>query len=374
MAGRPGTGRRSSENAPFQRCRARGRRGPLGGNRRRRHLTTTSTRSRTSLPTARGPRKRPTRRSSTAGGSSRGRRHRGGRRTTARTPRRSTTAAVRSRRSPSRSQGRRPAPSSTASPTDFVVTQNGKTGAARFLFATEGGHDPRLVADRERRRPRFGASTTRRAGAVYKGLTTAADRLYATDFHNGRVDVFDATFTPVTLAAVHRPEAAEGLRAVRHPGARGQHLRHVREAGRREARRRRRATASGTSTSTRPTAQLVARVASGGRKNAPPNAPWGLALAPTSFGVFSGDILVGNFGNGRVSAYQDRGGGKWVFKGQLRHGDGTIVDDRRPLGDRVRQRRRRRPGDDALLHGRSRRRGSTVCSDRSLRRSSDSMR
>ncbi len=74
-----------------------------------------------------------------------------------------------------------------------------------------------------------------------------------------------------------------------------------------------------------PDGQLVARVASGGRKNAPPNAPWGLALAPSSFGVFSGDLLVGNFGNGRVSAYQDRGGGKWVFKGQLRHGDQTLV-------------------------------------------------
>jgi uncharacterized protein (TIGR03118 family) len=70
---------------------------------------------------------------------------------------------------------------------------------------------------------------------------------------------------------------------------------------------------------------LVARVASGGRKNAPPNAPWGLAMAPASFGVFGGDLLIGNFGNGRISAYQDRGGGKWVFKGQLRRGDQTLI-------------------------------------------------
>ena len=41
--------------------------------------------------------------------------------------------------------------------------------------------------------------------------------------------------------------------------------------------------------------------------------------------MFSGDVLVGNFGNGRVSAYKDLGGGKWVFKGQLRHGDQTLV-------------------------------------------------
>jgi uncharacterized protein (TIGR03118 family) len=69
----------------------------------------------------------------------------------------------------------------------------------------------------------------------------------------------------------------------------------------------------------------VARVASGGRKNAPPNAPWGLALAPSSFGPFSGDVLVANFGNGRISAYKDNGGGKWVYKGQLKRSDGTPI-------------------------------------------------
>ena len=48
-------------------------------------------------------------------------------------------------------------------------------------------------------------------------------------------------------------------------------------------------------------------------------------MAPASFGVFSGDLLIGNFGNGRISAYQDRGGGKWVYKGQLRRGDQTLI-------------------------------------------------
>ena len=59
-----------------------------------------------------------------------------------------------------------------------------------------------------------------------------------------------------------------------------------------------------------------------GKRNAPPNAPWGLALAPADFGVFAGDLLVGNFGNGRISAYLNRNG-KWVYKGQLRHADGA---------------------------------------------------
>jgi len=61
------------------------------------------------------------------------------------------------------------------------------------------------------------------------------------------------------------------------------------------------------------------------RKRAPLNAPWGLALAPATFGVFAGDVLVGNFGNGRVSAYQERTAGHWVYKGQLRAGDGNLI-------------------------------------------------
>ena len=33
------------------------------------------------------------------------------------------------------------------------------------------------------------------------------------------------------------------------------------------------------------------------------NSPWGLAWAPSNFGRFSGDLLVGNFGNGHISAF-----------------------------------------------------------------------
>jgi len=203
-----------------------------------------------------------------------------------------------------------------------VISQSGKTGVARFLFATESG----MILGWS---PAVNGATAipgvdnSSSGAVYKGLTTMSDRLYATDFHNNRVDVFDAAFKPVTatfkdpkLPAGYAPFGIQALAGsifvtyAKQDGAKkddvpGNGLGYVDQFT--------------------PDGQLVARVASGGRKNAPPNAPWGLALAPANFGVFSGDILVGNFGNGRVSAYQDRGGGKWVFKGQLRHGDQTIV-------------------------------------------------
>src|SRR4029077_4240566 len=69
-----------------------------------------------------------------------------------------------------------------------------------------------------------------------------------------------------------------------------------------------------------PDGKLLAREASGGRKNAPADAPCGLARAQASIGAFSADLLVGNFGNGRISAYHDRGNGKWRSAGQIRRG------------------------------------------------------
>jgi uncharacterized protein (TIGR03118 family) len=44
---------------------------------------------------------------------------------------------------------------------------------------------------------------------------------------------------------------------------------------------------------------FIARVAAAGNLNS----PWGLALAPASFGSLAGDLLVGNFGDGRINAY-----------------------------------------------------------------------
>src|SRR5262249_26501902 len=60
---------------------------------------------------------------------------------------------------------------------------------------------------------------------------------------------------------------------------------------------------------------LIARLASRGTLNS----PWGLAIAPSSFGQFAGDLLVGNFGDGRINAFDPLTG---VFFGQLLALDG----------------------------------------------------
>ena len=209
------------------------------------------------------------------------------------------------------------------SATDFSVSQGGKSGAAKFLFATEGGTILGWT-------PAVNATTAvtgvdrSSSGAVYKGLTTANDRLYATDFHNGHVDVFDASFKSVTTAGgfkdakVAKGFAPFGIQAL------GGNI--FVTYAKQDAAKHDDVPVPGQAfvDEFTPDGQLVGHIVNSGKKNAPLNAPWGLALAPAGFGSFGGDLLVGNFGNGRISAYAQRGSA-WVYKGQLRGGDGSLV-------------------------------------------------
>src|SRR5206468_8471912 len=82
----------------------------------------------------------------------------------------------------------------------FVVASGTKSGPARFVFASEdgtiSGWNPTVAATQAV----VGVDNSA-GGAVYKGLaiasTAAGDRLYATNFHAGTVEVFDAGFHPV---------------------------------------------------------------------------------------------------------------------------------------------------------------------------------
>ena len=191
---------------------------------------------------------------------------------------------------------------------------------ALFIFATEGG----TIAGWN---PSLGTAAgvkvdSSGAGAIYKGLaiatTATGPQLYATDFHNARVDVFDATWAAVqtaggfvdpTIPAGYAPFGIQtiGTRifvtfAKQGLGAKdeidGQGLGFV-DAFDSDG-------------------NLVARVAQHGQLNA----PWGLALAPASFGRFGGDLLVGNFGDGHVNAYQEISDGTFELIGALRTADG----------------------------------------------------
>jgi uncharacterized protein (TIGR03118 family) len=209
------------------------------------------------------------------------------------------------------------------STTDFPVSQGGKTGAAKFLFATEGGTilgwSPTVNATTA-----IAGVDRSSAGAVYKGLATVGDRLFAADFHNARVDVFDASFKPVTTtggfkdAKIPTGFAPFGIQAL----AGNVFVTYAKQ----DAAAKEDVPVPGQAyvDEFTPDGALVGHVVNSGKKNAPLNAPWGLAIAPAGFGNFGGDLLVGNFGNGRVSAYAQKGSA-WVFKGQLRSGDGTPI-------------------------------------------------
>jgi uncharacterized protein (TIGR03118 family) len=215
---------------------------------------------------------------------------------------------------------------------DFVVHHQGFSGPSVFMFATESGTirgwDPNVPPPSPSTHS-FVVVNRSSEGAIYKGLaiasTPAGDRLYATDFHNGQVDVFNGNFHQVSRpGAFVDPTIPDhfapfGIRELdgsifvtyakqdraRHDDVAGGGLGYVDEYS--------------------PDGVLLARVAQQGKKNAPLNAPWGLALAPASFGVFAGDLLVGNFGNGRISAYQRRSDGSYGYKGQLRVANGTPI-------------------------------------------------
>jgi uncharacterized protein (TIGR03118 family) len=206
---------------------------------------------------------------------------------------------------------------------DFVISQNGKSGAARFLFATEGGTILGWTPSVNGTAAVVGADRSN-VRAVYKGLAIANDRLYATDFHNDRIDVFDAAFKLIrTSGGFKDAKIAKGFApfGVQTLGgnifvtyAKQDAAKHddVPVLGRAYV------------DEFTPDGRLVARVVNSGKKNAPLVAPWGLAVAPTDFGAFGDDLLVGNFGNGRISAYAKHGS-KWVYMGQLRVADGTPI-------------------------------------------------
>ncbi len=157
--------------------------------------------------------------------------------------------------------------------------------------------------------------------AVFRGLTIAGGRVYATDFHNGRVAVYDSRWRRVRRAGAFAdpaiPEwyAPFGIQAV------GDRI-FVSYVWR--------APVNGNDAPTGGyvdefdlDGRLVARVAHRGALNA----PWGMALAPRAFGRFGGALLVGNFGDGRINAYR-RSGKRWRHAGVLRdaHGKPLVLN------------------------------------------------
>lgn len=201
---------------------------------------------------------------------------------------------------------------------DFVVASGGKSGPARFIFAAEDGTlsawSPSVdvthaitVADRSAH------------DAVYKGLALggngAGHLLYATDFHNGHVDVFDGAFHPVAVPGNFAdPKLPAGYAPFGIQNVSGDI---VVTFAKREAEGDDEMAGQGLGIVDVFDANgvLVQRIATHGQLNA----PWGIALAPPSFGRYGGALLIGNFGDGTINAFDMRSGN---YMGTLRNSDG----------------------------------------------------
>jgi len=201
----------------------------------------------------------------------------------------------------------------------FVVTNEVTltSAPARFIFDSEDGLirgwnpavDPTNAVV---------APAAADPGAIYKGLAIAGGMLYANDFHNGVVDVFDGSWNLVnqfTDSGLPSGYAPFGIQAI------GSRI--FVSFARQDADAEDEVAGQGLGfVDVFDTAgSLIARVAQRGLLNA----PWGLALAPADFGRFSGDLLVGNFGDGTINAFEQQSNGRFEFRGQLREDSGLPV-------------------------------------------------
>jgi uncharacterized protein (TIGR03118 family) len=187
------------------------------------------------------------------------------------------------------------------STTNFVVTG---TSPARFIFATEDG----TIAAWASGSTAVIKVDNSAAGTIYKGLASGSSAgnnyLYAADFHGGKIDVFDGNYSPAILAgsfsdgsipAGYAPFNIQNVGgqlyvtyAVQGPGG----LYDIPGAG------------HGYVNVFDTSGHLLRRLASAGVLNS----PWGVAQAPAGFGGLAGAVLVGNFGDGRINAFNPLNG------------------------------------------------------------------
>jgi uncharacterized protein (TIGR03118 family) len=190
--------------------------------------------------------------------------------------------------------------------TGFVVTTPGVgSGPALFIFSSESGQ---ISAWNPAADPVSGGASTATLEhssptAVYKGLAIATTDdgtfLYATNFHDGTVDVFNSNFqlvpsaggfTDPNLPPGYAPFGIQNINGLIYVSYALQNAaKHDDVAG----------TGHGFIDIYTSNGFLLQRLVT----RVDLDSPWGMAVAPTGFGPFGGDLLVGNFGNGEIHAF-----------------------------------------------------------------------
>jgi uncharacterized protein (TIGR03118 family) len=190
-------------------------------------------------------------------------------------------------------------------PAAFVLSAGGHSAAARFMFAGENGD---ITAWSPTVTGTTAVHAAGSAGAVYKGLALVADPtaplLLAANFHDNRIDVFDSAFMPVrdrhAFRSIGIPHGYAPFNVAVLGGkvyvsyAKQDAARHDDVAGAGHG------FINVFDTNGRFLKHLVRRGVL--------DSSWGMAIAPAGFGTLTGALLVGNFGNGRIHAFNPQTG------------------------------------------------------------------
>jgi uncharacterized protein (TIGR03118 family) len=185
--------------------------------------------------------------------------------------------------------------------TGFQISENGKSGNAQFLFDSEAGVITGWSSSVDASNAVIAYDGSGN-GSVYKGLALDASSklLFAADFANDQVQIFDNTFklkgaftdkslrryAPFNVAIINGNVYVAFAKQdkAKHDEVDKLGLGYIdvfSEQG-----------------------TLIKQLVAKGELDA----PWGLAIAPSSFGSFAGSLLVGNFGNGWINAYDPNAG------------------------------------------------------------------
>jgi uncharacterized protein (TIGR03118 family) len=185
----------------------------------------------------------------------------------------------------------------------FSVSQNGMSGASVFIFATEdgtiAGWSPSVNVNSAITAVDNSKNPTAADGAVYKGLAIAGNFLYAANFRHGTIDVFNMDFKKITLKGTFTdPNIPAGFAPfdIQNIGgklfvtyAKQNATKHDDVGG----------AGNGFVDVFTTNGILLQHLISHGALDS----PWGVAIAPAGFGQFGGDLLVGNFKDGHLNAF-----------------------------------------------------------------------
>jgi uncharacterized protein (TIGR03118 family) len=234
-----------------------------------------------------------------------------------------------------------------SSKSGFVISgvdaNNKPTSApARFLFATEDGtivgwnpavnpegFDPANAGNygiiaRNNSGNNFDPNDNPKTGAIYKGLAIATDAkgetlLYVTNFRNGRVEMYDVNFQilPPAFVDPKLPDSYAPFNVAVLNGAVFVTYA-VQNAAKHDD-------VAGQSHGIVDVFELDGTFRQRFAQHGQLNSPWGVAQAPTGFGVLGGDLWIGNFGNGHINAYNPDSG-EFIDKVRDPKGQAILID------------------------------------------------